>query len=62
MSRLINFNTAKVCYVCMKVLPLSNFYPSKLSDTGYTKYCISCGVKPGNYRPEARYNQFTDYQ
>lgn len=59
MSKLVNFGKSKVCYACLQLKPKEQFNTSKLA--GYTKYCKDCGVKPGSYRAEARYNQFMDY-
>lgn len=57
---LVNKGTAAVCRACMQVKPVSQFHTSKYTETGITKYCKQCGVKPGSYSAEARYNQFTD--
>lgn len=62
MSKLVNNGKSLVCHACLELKSKEEFHDHKFSSTGKSKYCKVCGVKPGNYRPEARYNKFTDYQ
>lgn len=60
--KLVNKGKAQICRACLEVKPLDQFHLNKQTETGYSKYCKACGVRPGGYSAEARYSKLNEWQ